>query len=163
MYWKGRWTFRNCSSSHRVLMPESALSRLWILPRVTTHSRNSSENLSIWSGVTHVIPEARGCWVVSMAMGADSKWVTHCRVWATSGGSCTEEATRSTSRRWDTGAAGGESYGRKYWGRYRPTPGTYITNISAQEATSTCQQFHHSDSHVLIFFHKIFLKVDLQR
>lgn len=45
VYRKRRWTFRNCLSSHTALMPESSLSRLHILPTVTTHSRNSSENL----------------------------------------------------------------------------------------------------------------------
>lgn len=64
-------------------------------------------------------------------------------VWATSGESYIEETTRNMSRRWNIGAAGGECYGRKYWGRYCQTPVYCITNISIQEATSSYQQFHH--------------------
>lgn len=155
MYSKGRWTFRNCSSSHRVLMPEMLSAGCGYFQQWPHAPGTPQKMWSVWSGVTQAMPEARSCWVVSTVMGADSKWVTHCRVvWATSGGSCIEEATRSTSRRWNTGAAGGVAYGRKYWGRYCPTPGTYITNISAQEGTSSCQQFHHGRFTFWYFFIK---------
>lgn len=116
---------------------------------------------SIWSRVTHVMPEARGCWMVSTVMGADSKWVTHCRVvWAAPGGSYIEEATRNTSRRWNVGAAGGVCYGRKYWGKYLcATSQTSVLRKPLPRIGNSVT----GDSRVLILLHKIFLKVDLQR
>lgn len=55
--------------------------------------------------------------MVSRVMGADSKGVTHHRVlWAGSGGSYIEEVTRSTSRRWNIGAAGGVKLWKKILG-----------------------------------------------
>lgn len=152
MYWKGRWTFRNCSSSHRVLMPESALSRLWIFP---TAAGTPQKMWSVWSGVTHIMSGLKA------EVAEDAQW------W------------EQTATGWHLGGLGslwwilywrghqkhkqevghGSSRGccgRKYLGRCCPTP------VTAPQTSLLREPLPHGSSSIIVihtfgyFFHKIF-------
>lgn len=160
-----RWTVRNCSSSHLALMPESALSRLYILPTVTTRSRNSSE--SVIKGDTRVVPEARGRWMVSTVMGAEGNWATHCGVvWENSAGpsALCWRGHQKQARGGRTGKrdSGSTCPGRRYQGPYYPTAMCYRNrDISSQKAAFAHQHFQSVINVVWWLFHEMLLKVGL--
>lgn len=144
LYQKRRWTFRNCSRSHTALMPESTPSRLQILPTVTTHSRNSSENVikgdkrCVWSQrlLNGQHGDRRGWELGDTENSLGNFWWFFCLILG---------KAPETKSEWGVTYVGGGGicYGRKYQGRYYPIPAYYrYTNVTAQKVTFMHQQFH---------------------
>lgn len=112
---------------------------------------------SVWSGVTHIMSGLKAEVAESQhGDGSRQQLGDTLEVWAASGGSYIGEATRSTSRRWNIGAAGGACCGRKCWGRCCPTP------VTAPQTSLFREPLPHGSSCIIVihvfwfFFHKYF-------